>query len=372
MNLVEALGVEIGERTCGSEAAARAAERIADAFRELGLEPRFQEFEFLGYEAGEPELHVEDEQWAAGPCMYSASTPDEGVEGHVRRIGTNVWAKDFFEVPVFAIEDDDGRELARMNGNPFSGGAIPFFVSHGHILGGPEVFISTADAERLDGLDRPHARLRTTGRHVPGCRDRNVIAELRGESEETVVVCGHFDSVWRGPGTIDNATGVEGVRRVAERLLGDGPHERSVLFVAFAAEEIGLQGSRYFVEEAKIRGELDRIVGVVNLDCIGHGEALELLVGPDELKGRALQLVHELGLSERYELRVFPPVGGTDHFHFAQQSVPAVSILHFPYPEYHLPEERIELVDERRLQDAVDLAHSLVESQLARPVARAT
>lgn len=370
MNLVEQLGVEIGVRTCGSAEAARAAEAIAEAFREVGLEPRFQEFEFLGYEAGEPELEIEGERWPVGPCMYSASTASEGVEGRVRRIGTNVWATGFFEVPVFAIEDDDGRELGRLNGNPFSGGAIPFLVSHGHILGGPEGFIASADAARLDGLDRPRARLLTSGRHVPGCRDRNVIAELRGESEEAVVVCGHFDSVWRGPGTIDNATGVEGVRRVAERLLGDGTPRRSVIFVGFAAEEIGLQGSRYFVEEAKIRGELDRIVGVVNMDCIGHGGQLELLVGPEELKGRALQLVHELGLADRYDLRVFPPAGGTDHFYFAQNGVPAVSILHFPYPEYHLPEERLELVDERRLGDAVDLAHALVESQLARPVAR--
>lgn len=355
---------------CGTPEAERAAHAVAAAFAELGLEPRFQEFGLLGYDPDEPELEIDGETWRAGPCMYSASTPPEGVEGTVRRIGTNIWAKDFFEVPVFAIEDEEGRELARLNGNPFAGGAIPFLASHGHVLGGPEVFIGSADAERLDALDRPRARLRAFGTLVPGRRDRNVVAELEGESPEAVVVCAHFDSVWRGPGVIDNATGVEGVRRIAERLLGDGPLRRSVIFVAFAAEEIGLQGSRFFVEEASIHGELDRIVGVVNLDCIGHGDQLELLVGPDELRGRALQLVHELGLAERYDVRVFPPVGGTDHFHFAQQGVPAASILHFPYAEYHLPEERLELVDERRLEDSVELATALVESQLARPVPR--
>ena len=50
--------------------------------------------------------------------------------------------------------------------------------------------------------------------------------------------------------------------------------------------------------------------------------------------------------------------------------VPAASILFFPYPEYHLPTERRELVDERRLADAVDLAVALVESQLGHPVER--
>lgn len=369
MRLVQELGVEIGERMCGTPEAERATEAIAAAFSDLGLQPRFQEFEFVGYEADEPELEIDGEPWPAGPCMYSAFTPPEGAEGRVRRIGTNVWTKDFFEVPVFAIEDENGREVGRLCGNPFDGGAIPFLV-FGHIVGPPQVFISTADATRLDSLAGARARRRVGGRYVPGRRDRNVLAELPGESEEAVVVCAHHDSVWHGSGAIDNATGVEGVRRVAERLVGR-PLPRSVIFAAWAAEEIALQGSRWFVEEARIRGEFDRIVGVVNLDCIGHGRSLELMVGPDELKGRALQVVHELGLDDRYDVRVFGPVGGTDHYHFAQHGVPAVSILHFPYPEYHLPSERIDLVDERRLEDAVDLAVALTEGQLARPVPRA-
>jgi Iap family predicted aminopeptidase len=302
--------------------------------------------------------------------MYSAPTPDGGVEGRIRHIGTNVWSKDLFEVPVFVLEDDGGREVGRLSGNPFGGGAIPFVAGPGHILGGPQVWVSTADSLRLAELQGARARLTVRGRFVPGRRDRNVLARLQGASGEAVVVSAHHDSVWRSPGTIDNATGVEGVRRVAERLAGR-ELPRSVIFAAWAAEEIALQGSRWFVEEAKIRGELDGIVGLVNLDCIGRGTQLQILVGPDELRGRALQAVAELGLEERYELRVLPPVGGTDHFWFSQNGVPAASILHFPYPEYHLPAERIELIDEARLQDAVELALALVESQLARPVARA-
>ena len=197
-----------------------------------------------------------------------------------------------------------------------------------------------------------------------------MLARLAGESDETVVVSAHFDSVWRGCGAIDNATGVEGVRRLAERLVAGPKPPRTVLFAAFGAEEPGLVGSRYFVHEAQLRGELDRIVGVVNLDCIGHGEAFELMVGPDELRGRALEHVHRLGLDRRYRLEVTEPGPGTDHYWFSQHGVPAISILHFPYPEYHLPAECLELVDERRMEDAVELAAALVESQLARPVPR--
>jgi hypothetical protein len=371
MNLLETLGVQIGERMAGSPAAAASAEHIASAFRDLGLEPRFQEFQFLGYEPEEPELEIDGEPWPAGPMAYAPPTPPEGVEGRIRYLGDYPFIPGIMTPPVFAIEDEDGTELARLVANPIGGGAIPFPTYYRlPVHGGPTAMISTQDGQRLKSLDRPLGRLRTEGRYVPGLRDRNVVARLTGASDDSVIVSAHFDSVWRGPGVIDNATGVEGLLRVAGRFAGRDDLPRSLVFCAFAAEEIGLAGSRYYVDEAKLSGDLDRVAGVVNLDCIGHGSSFVLMVGPDELKGRAVALAEQLGLAERYELAVYPPLNGSDHYPFAQEQVPAACILHFPYPEYHLPGEAIALVDERRMEDAVDLAVALVESQLERPVAR--
>jgi hypothetical protein len=371
LDLIETLGREIGVRMAGTPAAERAASEIAQAFRELGLEPRLQPFQFLGYEPEEPELEINGERWPAGPCLYADPTPVEAVEGRVRRLGTWAAIPEIFEAPIFVIEDDDRRELARLFGNPLrGGGAIPFPATYTPLLTGPTAIISAADVARLDGLEGARARLRTGGRFDPGRRDANVIAELPGESEEVVLVGAHFDSVWRGPGVIDNATGVEGLRRVAERLVGRD-HPRSLVFAAFAAEEYGLIGSKFYVDDANTRGELDRIVGVVNLDCIAHGDRLELMVGPDELRGRAVELARTLGLADRYPMFVQGPETGTDHYYFALERIPAASILFFPYPEYHLPgEDESGLVDEQKLADAVELAVSLVESQLARPVAK--
>jgi len=81
--------------------------------------------------------------------------------------------------------------------------------------------------------------------------------------------------------------------------------------------------------------------------------------------------VERLGLAERYE--VVTELGqeaGTDHLPFAEAGIPALSILHFPYEEYHLPEESLDLVDEQLMADAVELAVELVESQLAAPIER--
>ena len=126
--------------------------------------------------------------------------------------------------------------------------------------------------------------------------------------------------------------------------------------MAFAAEEIKLTGSHYYVDEAKLRGELDEIVGVVNLDCIARGDKLNMLASPDALLGRAIEAARGLGLLDRYELETGPATGGVDSHWFAERKVPAVTILHFPYDEYHLPAESPELCDQKLMTDAVALA----------------
>jgi hypothetical protein len=364
VNLIEALADGVGPRTAGSSAASEASELVARAFRELGLEPRFQEFELLAYDADEPELVVEGERWAAGPCMYAH--PFDGA-GTVRRIGQQRSPVGDTMLPVFAVVDAGGREAARLLTSPFSTGAIPFMSAHVHITTPPTAFVSIADSARLeDGL---RVRVKISGRFVPGRRERNVIADIPGRSDKYVIVSAHYDSVWRGNGAIDNATGVEGVRRIGEALVGR-ELEHGVRLIGFAAEEIKLTGSRYYVDEANLREELDDILGVVNLDCIGHGEKLELLASPDALLGRAVEAARSLGLLDRYELETGPATGGVDSHWFAEKKVPAATILHFPYDEYHLPTESPALVDEQLMGDSIALALALVESQLLQPLPR--
>jgi aminopeptidase YwaD len=366
VNLVEALGVDVGVRMAGTPEAGRAADVVAAALREAGLEPGFHEFDLLAYEPDEPLLEIEGERWDAGPCMYA--TPTDGtVEGRVRRLGFFSIGGFFPQADVFAVDDAEGVELARLHMSPFGGAAIPFLAGPRQIAVVPTVFISGADAERLRGLEGATARVRVGGRFIPGRRERNVVADLPGESEETIVVSAHYDSVWRGPGVIDNATGVEGLRRVAERLAGGG-HARTLRFIAFAAEEIGLVGSRQFVFDAEITGELERVRACVNLDCIAHGERFELMGSPPALAERMRAFAEELGLYERYELSVGSAGPGVDSFAFAEKNVPAATLCHFPYDEYHLPSERLELVDERVLADTVELATRLIESLLEDPV----
>jgi Zn-dependent M28 family amino/carboxypeptidase len=155
---------------------------------------------------------------------------------------------------------------------------------------------------------------------------------------------------------VDNASGVEAMRRLVERVARSG-HRRTLHAIAFGAEELGLSGARYFVADAKTHGRFGEIEAVVNLECLGRGERLEVWASP-ELQQRAVRLAGDLAPTTR------PPLPGSDHFPFAQEHVPAACIMRWPFPEYHLPSDVPELVDETLLEEGVDLAAALVEELL--------
>ena len=77
-----------------------------------------------------------------------------------------------------------------------------------------------------------------------------------------------------------------------------------------------------------------------------------------ELQQRAVRIAGDLEPTTR------PPLPGSDHFPFAQEQVPAACIMRWPFPEYHLPTDVPEIVDEGLLAEGVDFAAALVEELL--------
>src|SRR5439155_20853428 len=68
-------------------------------------------------------------------------------------------------------------------------------------------------------------------------------------------------------GADDNASGTAAVLELA-RLFAAHPARRSILFVNFSSEELGLLGSQYFVEHSPVA--LDSIVAMINFDMVGR------------------------------------------------------------------------------------------------------
>lgn len=101
----------------------------------------------------------------------------------------------------------------------------------------------------------------------------NIIVEIPGKTrpEEVLILAAHFDAVPGSPGADDNGTGVATVLEAA-RVLKDAPMQRTVRLIFFNLEEVGLVGSRAYVQ--RIKPDLDAkkytILGMASIDMIGY------------------------------------------------------------------------------------------------------
>lgn len=101
----------------------------------------------------------------------------------------------------------------------------------------------------------------------------SVIATIKGKSDDIIVIGGHADSIagWWGrtnahaPGADDNASGTATVTEVLKVLAQSGYQpEKTIKFMAYAAEEVGLLGSKDIAQTHKREGK--SVVGVMQLD----------------------------------------------------------------------------------------------------------
>lgn len=96
----------------------------------------------------------------------------------------------------------------------------------------------------------------------------NVIGRMPGQTEEspTYIIDGHFDTVSSTPGADDNGSGTVGMLE-AMRVLSGYSFARSITFIGFDVEEVGLVGSREYVANAI--PAYQQTEGVFNFEMIG-------------------------------------------------------------------------------------------------------
>jgi Zn-dependent M28 family amino/carboxypeptidase len=96
----------------------------------------------------------------------------------------------------------------------------------------------------------------------------NIIAESqRGDPGNVVMVGAHLDSVNAGPGIQDNGSGSAAILEVAQQMAKVKPRNK-VRFALWSAEESGLIGSEYYVENLP-QADKDKIALYLNFDMIG-------------------------------------------------------------------------------------------------------
>lgn len=224
-----------------------------------------------------------------------------------------------------------------------------------------------------------------TRRKIPSM---NVLGLLPGNgelAEEFVVIGAHFDHVGMGgagslaPGTYeihngadDNASGTVGLLETARRMVdwsrGEGAQKprRSILFITFSAEELGLIGSEYYVNHP--RYELSKTVAMLNLDMVGRvtdnvltvygtGTAVEF----DDLLTRSNE---KLG----FELKRQPEgVGPSDHQSFFLKGIPVYHFFSGFHPDYHRPSDDFDKINVGGISKIVDMVAYMTESIATEP-----
>lgn len=201
----------------------------------------------------------------------------------------------------------------------------------------------------------------------------NVGAVLPGRGAlagEFIVIGAHYDHLGRrepgspGPGTSgeretgeihpgadDNASGVAGLLLCAElltrcydELSADQP-ARSILFLAFTAEEMGKKGSLHYVEHPV--APIEQHVLMLNMDMIGRFAFSELEIGGAESGEQLTALIEPRLVESGLEARPLDSIGldRSDHASFLDKGVPSLFFFTGLHDQYHTPFDTPDLID---------------------------
>jgi len=160
---------------------------------------------------------------------------------------------------------------------------------------------------------------------------RNVIAyKDNGNPDSLIVFTAHYDHLGRMgaetyfPGANDNASGVSMLLDLAHFYQKDSI-EYDVAFIAFAGEEAGLIGSKYYTENPLF--PLKKIKFLINIDLMGNGEE-GITVVNGAIHDKEFQLLFDL--NEKHGLLPDMTARGkaqnSDHYYFTENDVPAFFI----------------------------------------------
>jgi len=188
----------------------------------------------------------------------------------------------------------------------------------------------------------------------------NLCAYLKGETDEYIILGAHFDHLGMGEqssmapdlagkaihhGADDNASGSAGLMELAGYFAGQPKRRRGILFLAFAAEELGLIGSNYYVNHPVL--PLDKAAVMINMDMIGRIKDGRVFVGGvgtgDSLKAVLDQ--SKAGSKLNFDLSEQGGYGSSDHFSFTVKQVPVLFFFSGLHTDYHKPSDTWEKID---------------------------
>ena len=288
----------IGHRATGTENGRIAEEYAANLLRSYGYDVSFQEFTFSGWNRKSLDLKINNQPIKAVALAHSPANVSlsgelidlgNGLEEDYKKIGDKVKGKIVFAAlglldgtpkEIENLHRSEKTALAEKYGakgiilfNRPAGGILLTGTASvtGEIIKIPAINISLEDGLKIkENLSKGKEIAKIEMKNDVGqMKGRNIIAKKIGSKfpNEKIVLGGHLDSWDLATGAIDNGVGsfsVMDIARTYKKL--NLQNDRTIEFVLFMGEEVGLIGSKYYVNQALKDGSINQIKAMSNMD----------------------------------------------------------------------------------------------------------
>ncbi|WP_314242749.1 M28 family peptidase [Empedobacter tilapiae] len=288
----------IGHRATGTENGRIAEEYAANLLRSYGYDVSFQEFTFSGWNRKSLDLKINNQPIKAVALAHSPANVNlsgelidlgNGFEEDYKKIGDKVKGKIVFAAlglldgtpkEIENLHRSEKTALAEKYGakgiilfNRPAGGILLTGTASvtGEIIKIPAINISLEDGLKIkENLSKGKEIAKIEMKNDVGqMKGRNIIAKKIGSKilDEKIVLGGHLDSWDLATGAIDNGVGsfsVMDIARTYKKL--NLQNDRTIEFVLFMGEEVGLVGSKYYVNQALKDGSINQIKSMSNMD----------------------------------------------------------------------------------------------------------
>lgn len=289
----------IGHRATGTENGRIAEEYAANLLRSYGYDVSFQEFTFSGWNRKSLDLKINNQSIKAVALAHSPANVSlsgelidlgNGLEEDYKKIGDKVKGKIVFA--ALGLLDGTPKEIENLHRSEKTAlaekygakGIILFNRPAGGILltgtasvTGEIIKIPAINISLEDGL-KIKEDLLSKGKEIAKIEMKNDVGQMKGRNiiakkigskfpNEKIVLGGHLDSWDLATGAIDNGVGsfsVMDIARTYKKL--NLQNDRTIEFVLFMGEEVGLIGSKYYVNQALKDGSINQIKAMSNMD----------------------------------------------------------------------------------------------------------
>ncbi len=273
-------------RAVGTPGYEASVDYVAGKLRDKGFDVQTPQFEARVFHAEPGAVTVADKKFESRALEFSLATPPVGVTGPLVAVpvsespGCN--GADYDNLPIngaVVLVDRGTCPFSQKEKAAAERGAVAMVVADNAIeekMGGtlgeatdvkiPVVSVTKSDGALLRTMQGPATvQLSAETKNISA---RNVVAQTKTGSSSDVVMAGaHLDSVPEGPGINDNGSGVAAVLETALQLGSSPGIHNAVRFGFWGAEELGLIGSRKYVESLDLNALKD-IALYMNFDML--------------------------------------------------------------------------------------------------------